>query len=314
MRKSIEDMLRRLPYLRQLVVERDELMAYRTWVPPGHFYSPLPSIEEIRNNEDLIFVKDAADLPGVNINETRQLSTLASFQKYSLELPFQALANDRQRYYYENGYFSYLDAIILYCMMREIQPKRIIEIGSGFSSCVILDTNELYFDDSIACTFVEPYPERLYSLIRESDRNKVTILKNKIQDVDRARFTDLEAGDILFIDSSHVSKIESDVNHILFEILPSLRNGVYIHFHDIFYPFEYPKEWIYGGVAWNEAYLLRAFLQYNTAFTIQFFNSFMKSFFKDQLTAALPMSVKDPDPDIEIKNAPAGSLWLVKER
>ena len=82
----------------------------------------------------------------------------------------------------------------------------------------------------------------------------------KLQDVDLKEFDKLKSGDVLFIDSTHVSKIGSDVNYLFFEILPRLHRGVYIHIHDIFYPFEYPKDWIDEGRAWNENYILRAFL------------------------------------------------------
>ena len=88
-------------------------------------------------------------------------------------------------------------------------------------------------------------------------------------------FRELHAGDVLFVDSTHVAKVGSDVNHIFFEILPILQPGVVVHFHDIMYPFEYEPKWIYTGVAWNEAYMLRAFLMFNPTFKILLFNSFL---------------------------------------
>ena len=123
-------------------------------------------------------------------------------------------------------------------MIRHIEPNRIIEVGSGFSSCLILDTNDLHFDGRIATTFIEPYPELLKSLVAEGDESASTLLPVRLQDVDLSVFEELNRGDILFIDSTHVSKIDSDVNYLFFEILPRLSSGVYIHFHDIFYPFE----------------------------------------------------------------------------
>ena len=131
-------------------------------------------------------------------------------------------------------------------------------MGSGYSSCVILDTNELFFNNNISCIFIEPYPQLQESLLKENDKDKIEIIPKRLQDVEVSKFSSLSSGDILFVDSTHVSKVDSDVNYIFFEILPSLTNGVYIHFHDIFYPFEYPKEWIYEGRAWNENYILRA--------------------------------------------------------
>src|SRR5690606_8620162 len=90
-----------------------------------------------------------------------------------------------------------------------------------------------------------------------------------------AVFEELNAGDMLFIDSTHVAKTGSDVNYILFEILPRLKSGVLIHFHDIFYPFEYPRDWVFNGRNWNEVYFLKAFLMYNTTFEIKLFSHYL---------------------------------------
>ena len=123
----------------------------------------------------------------------------------------------------------------------------------------------MFFDNEIQCTFIEPHPKLLKSLLKQGDLERIEIVPRPLQDVDLELFESLRANDILFIDSTHVAKIGSDVNRIFFEILPALATGVYVHFHDIFYPFEYPREWIYEGRAWNEAYMLRAFLMYNAA-------------------------------------------------
>lgn len=187
-------------------------------------------------------------------------------------------------------------------MIRHINPKKIIEVGSGYSSCVILDTNELFLDKTIYCTFIEPYPELLKSLIIECDTKNNEIIQKNLQDVEINRFSDLSAGDILFIDSTNVSKINSDVNYIFFKILPCLKSGVYFHFHDIFYPFEYPKEWIYEGRAWNETYLLKAFLQYNNAFKILFFNTYLEYFYKDKFIDEMSLCMKNT----------RGSIWIKK--
>ena len=109
---------------------------------------------------------------------------------------------------------------------------------------------------------------------------------------------------ILFIDSTHVSKIGSDVNSLLFDILPKLNRGVYVHFHDVFYPFEYPQEWVYQGLAWNEAYILRAFLQHNDAFKIVFFNTYLELFYREKFENSMPLCLKNP----------GGSIWLTKTK
>lgn len=149
-------------------------------------------------------------------------------------------------------------------------------------------------------TFIEPYPERLKSLLTPHDN--VRIIEEKLQDVDTDIFSSLQAGDILFIDSTHVSKIDSDVNLYLFNILPRLAKGVLIHIHDIPYPFEYYKEWIYNGRAWNEAYMIRTFLQFNTSFKIKFWGSYFENVHKELYFKHMPLCAK----------CPGGSLWLEK--
>jgi hypothetical protein len=185
--KMLSNTMKKLPYIRSLITERDQLHDLVTswkrhlrYVPPGHFYSPIPNLDEVRENESTIFGSTPEVIPGIDLAEASQLRLLDTFKTYYAELPFPAHKTPALRYFFENSSYSYSDAIILYCMIRHAQPKRIIE----------------------------------------------------------------EANDILFVDSTHVSRINSDVNRILFEILPSLKSGVYVHFHDIFYPFEYPKEWV----------------------------------------------------------------------
>lgn len=279
-----------------------EINKYKTWVPPGHFYSPLPSTEEIKRKETEIFNIIPKEIPGIDLNLEEQVELFNKFKEYYSELPFEAYKKENLRYYFENPAYSYSDAIFLYCMIRYSKPKKIIEVGSGYSSCVILDTNELFFDNTISCTFIEPYPQLLLSLIKEGDKNNNEFIQTNLQDVALNKFSELSAGDILFIDSTHISKINSDVNYIFFKILSALKSGVHIHFHDIFYPFEYPKEWIYEGRAWNEIYLLRAFLQYNNAFKIQFFNTFLEHFYKDEFINEMPLSMKNS----------GGSIWIKK--
>jgi len=116
-----------------------------------------------------------------------------------------------------------------------------------------------FFDGTISCTFIEPYPELLGSLLGEGDFDRIQVLPHRLQDVDLAVFRELTANGILFIDLTHVSKTGSDVNRAFFDVLPVLAPGVYIYFHDVLYPFEYSNEWVYEGRAWNELYMLRAF-------------------------------------------------------
>lgn len=306
MKKALKNIVEKLPILSSIVHEmnqlRIELKELKRFVPPGHFYSPIPSLDEIRQNEKKIFQDIPTNVPGIDLNEQDQILLLNEFKKYYEELPFTPNKTDNLRFFLENPAYSYSDAIFLYSMIRYTKPKKIIEVGSGYSSCVILDTNELFFGNSIQCTFIEPFPELLFSLIKNNDKERINILTKKLQDIDLVEFTSLSEGDILFIDSTHVSKVYSDVNYIFFQMLPHLGNGVYVHFHDVFYPFEYPKEWVYEGRAWTEAYLLRAFLQYNNSFKIIFFNTFLEHFYEERFLKEMPLCMENK----------GGSIWIKK--
>ncbi|HCL00886.1 MAG TPA: hypothetical protein DHW61_00425 [Lachnoclostridium phytofermentans] len=174
-----------------------------------------------------------------------------------------------RRFYEDNTKYGEIDALVLHGILLLVVPRRIIEIGSGFSTAVMLDTNEYCMDNRVQMEFIEPYPQRLNSLLRKDDNIKLQEVF--LQDVDMSTFDKLETGDILFVDSSHMAKMGSDVNKIFFNILPRLKSGVYVHFHDIFKDFEYPIEWIEFGRVWNECYLLRTFLMNNNDYEIIFF-------------------------------------------
>lgn len=272
------------------------------FAPPGHFYSPLPDIKEILVKANTIFNQNIRNIPGVDLRENSQLESLDYFSRYQGELPFSEIPSSKTRYYYNNGWFGYSDANILYCFLRHYKPRRIIEVGSGFSSTVMLDTNDLFFNGSIHFTFIEPCPERLFSLIDKEDIKKHIIIKKPIQEVSLDVFQSLSENDILFVDSSHIVKIGSDVAHILFNVIPILNRGVLVHFHDILWPFEYPKQWLLEGRAWNEAYFLRAFLQFNNTFEILYFNNFIGIFYSNILRVKAPLCLKNI----------GGSLWIKK--
>jgi predicted O-methyltransferase YrrM len=224
------------------------------------------------------------------------------FEQYYSEIPFTENKNNKTRYYFENGVYSYTDAIFLYSMIRHFKPKQIIEIGSGFSSSIILDTNEHFMNNSIKLTCIEPYTDRLKSLLNNNDENTTIIIEKDVQDVHIETFEKLNSGDFLFVDSTHVVKTGSDVNYILFEILPKLKSGVFIHFHDIFYPFEYPKDWVFIGRNWNEDYFLQAFLMYNNKFEIKLFSHYLHKHHKEVFNK-MPLCYKNH----------GGNLWLMKK-
>jgi Methyltransferase domain len=317
---GVKKLVRTFPGIKQLVAASDKLHSelsairqelstlsaskeHKLFFPPGHYYSPIPSLDYIKQHDgDIFFAELPKEILGINLREKEQLKLLEFLKPHYDDLPFPSQKTEKLRYFYENPSYSYSDAIFLYCMIRHARPKRIIEVGSGYSSCVTLDTNELFFDNSIDATFIEPTPDLLLSLIKAIDKQRMRLIPSNLQEVDIATFADLEANDILFIDSTHVSKVYSDVNRIFFEILPRLASGVLIHFHDIFYPFEYPRAWVYENRAWNELYLLRAFLQYNSSFRVILFNTFLEHFFRDYFAANMPLCLRNP----------GGSIWIQK--
>jgi predicted O-methyltransferase YrrM len=221
---------------------------------------PLPCIEDVKRREAAIFDQMPSALPGIDLNVEEQLALLQKFKEYYKQQPFSADKKPGLRYFLDNPWYAWGDGIVLYCMIRALKPKRLIEVGSGYSSCVILDTNELFFDNAISCLFIEPYPDRFFSLISYWDRMRIDTFCTDLQDVDLTLFDGLCANDILLIDSSHVAKTGSDVNQIFSHILPRLRSGVYVHFHDIYYPFEYPKQWVYEGRGMERSVCLAGFL------------------------------------------------------
>jgi predicted O-methyltransferase YrrM len=287
-----------------LTGERDMLLQWAgpepRYVPPGHYYSPIASVADLRTDSARLFAPFPRELPGIDLNERGQLALLSLLEPYYRDLPFGAGPIGELRYGMENPGYAWSDGIFLYAMIRHLAPKRIVEVGSGNSSCLMLDVNELHFGGRLRCTFIEPEPARFLSLIRDSDRAAIDVIAKRLQDVPLSHFTTLEANDILFVDSSHVSKAGSDVNHLFAEILPRLRPGVHVHFHDVFYPFEYPREWLYQGKAFNEAYVLRAFLSFNAAFEIVLFNTFLEHFHAPRFAERMPLCLRNV----------GGSIWL----
>lgn len=171
--------------------------------------------------------------------------------------------------------FSLPDALMLHSMIREYKPRHIVEIGSGYSTFVMLDTIEFFMEDDCSIICIEPYPDRLFSRLRKGDRERITIYEQFVQKVSLELFQKLDAGDILFIDSSHVAKMGGDVLWEYFYILPCLKPGVLIHIHDMFYPFMYPLDWMREGRAYNEAFIVRALLMNSREYQVLAWNDMM---------------------------------------
>lgn len=286
-------LITKLPYVKET---KQELTYVRSKLafPPGHYYSP-------------IFIgKQNDDRPGffhgIDLKTQEQLNLLEIFSELISEFPFQGAPTKNCRFSMDNEFYTGVDAYTLFCFLRHFRPKQVLEVGSGFSSALMLDTKER-FELDVSFKFIEPFPERLLSLISQQDETQ--LIKKTIQTVPLDYFSELKENDFLFIDTSHVSKTDSDVNYLLFKVLPVLKKGVMIHFHDVFYPFEYPRVWTDEEFrSWNEIYILRAFLMDNPKYEIVFFNHMMAA----QFTNEYPKFFNAPNP----KNVPVGSLWFRK--
>jgi hypothetical protein len=215
--------------------------------------------------------------------------------------PFPRHPDPGFRFCFDNPFFGCHDASVLFSMLLEFRPRRVVEVGCGYSSCLVLDTNERFFNSSLDLTLIDPALGELRDLFGARGAGAARLFSDRVQNVPLAVFEGLEENDILFIDSSHVSKTGSDVNYFLFEILPMLKRGVLVHFHDILYPFEYPEEWVLDDKrSWNEAYALHAFLQYNSAFEIVYWNNFVWHRLREELAGSMPLCLENE----------GGSIWL----
>jgi predicted O-methyltransferase YrrM len=274
-------------------------------MPRGHFHSPLPNVDE-GAAEAMRARQRPVDrgLHGINLNQEAQLALLTRMADIYASFDWPARKAVDRRFHFDQDWYKQADSICLFSLLRILKPNRIIEIGSGFSSALMLDVNDRFFSGKMKLTFIEPNPERLASLLTAEDSRSVEIIRSPVQEVPMDTFTKLESGDFLFIDSSHVSKVGSDVNYLMFEILPRLPVGAVVHFHDIFWPFEYPSDWIKAGMAWNEAYLLRAFLSFNYSFEVLFWVPFA--------AMAWPLLIKERMPDYLINSGAA--IWIRRIR
>jgi hypothetical protein len=239
----------------------------------------------------------------LGIDEEQMLSWFRIISKHYGTNPFPDQASSTSsKYSYTNPQFPLADALAMLGIMVERKPKRYVEVGCGYSSCAAIDINEKYLGGQVDMTFIDPYPDTFLSLITEpkyADR----LHRLRLQDISIETFTKLESGDILFIDSSHVAKTGSDVLDYFFRILPALSTGVLIHIHDIFFPFEYPAAWIVDeNRSWNEAYMLRAFLSFNSAFKVFYFSDWIYKCRRELFEQFMPLCVQYR----------GGSIWIEK--
>jgi len=271
----------------------------RLFVPPGHFYSPIVNPIEA----DQHFLEIAAKgvpraLPGIRLDRDEMIQKWHSLLPFLKSNPFPEAKGSKYRYAFDNPNYSWGDGSSLHAMLRHHCPNRIIEIGSGWSSACIIDTVEHYLGGACSVTFVDPHPALVRELVGAGE---ALYFEKRVQDVPLDMFKELEGGDIVFIDSSHVLRTGSDVCFELFEILPCLRTGVLVHIHDMFWPFEYPRAWaIDENRSWNELYAVRAILTDNANWRIILFNDYLATLERPILEATYPQFLRNS----------GGALWL----
>ena len=225
-------------------------------IRPIHFYEPLPDFRSITAEQ----INRRRTYPGIDFNWKEQLTLVTALAAYRDELP-------ELQFDFDNGFFNGFDAAVYYSLIRNLQTQRIVEIGGGYSTQIAHKALARNGTGTLTC--IEPYPEeRLNGASLD-----IELITKRVEEIDIDFFSGLKANDILFIDSSHTVKFGSDVCYEFLEVLPLLKPGVWIHVHDIFFPHDYPEEWlIKRRQAWNEQYLLEAFLSFNSRFSVQLAN------------------------------------------
>ena len=256
-------------------------------ITPVHFYSAIPKVSEL---SDEIWQR-VSDLPGIDMRDSFQVSFLkqvcASYSHEYGTFPLHPTPIAHQ-YHHDQMMFRSVDAEILHCMVRYFKPKKLIEVGSGYSTFIsaaasLINTKEGHPAD---LTAIEPYPN---DVLKNGFPGLNSLRTEPVQDIPLSLSESLGKNDILFIDSSHVAKVGSDVLYLFLEVLPRLKEGVVVHVHDIFIPMDYPKDWIVNEHRfWTEQYLLQAFLIHNTAYEVLWGGSYMHLKHSDLLNQYFP--------------------------
>jgi predicted O-methyltransferase YrrM len=242
-------------------------------VTPNHYYWPVPDLAELEKREWPIYSAP----PGCHFDLKKQAELARELSaNYGAECCFSAEPHDSS-YHYNNGYFEAVDAEVAYFMVRQFKPARIVEIGTGYSTRVLataLERNSETDGLEGQLISIDPNPERF---LKNGWRSVVVQIPRAIQEVELKFFGTLQSGDILFIDSSHVVSVGSDVLREYLQILPQLKPGVLVHIHDIFLPSDYPRDAVLKNLwFWSEQYLLQAFLSFNSEFEVLWGSSAMQ--------------------------------------
>ena len=248
----------------------------------SNYYEPSFDFDNLKKN-----LSEKRNLPGINFNIENQIKNLKQLD-YKKELENLNLKNNSPNFNFkiDNNFFEAGDAEIYYQMIRYHKPKKIIEIGSGQSSLIAMEAinNNKQIDNFITeLTCIEPFENKWL------EKNDIRVIRKKVEEIDTDIFTDLNKGDILFIDSSHVIKPQGDIVKIFLEILPKLKSGVIIHIHDIFSPRDYLENWLkIENRFFNEQYLLEGMLDNSSRYKIMLSLNLLKYDFYKELKNVCP--------------------------
>jgi hypothetical protein len=289
-------------------------------ITPKHFYWPIPDLGALAQKDWTACALSG----GVDLQLPRQEQFLENHVlRFAHEWKFPESPSEREeQFHFNNGYFERVDAEIAYSIVRDLRPKRIIEVGSGNTTKLFAEALSRNEEDGHPGELVsiEPHPapvlERGFHGLRR-------LIRQQVQNVPLDLFRSLESGDILFLDSSHVVSLGSDVVHEFLRILPLLKEGVVIHVHDIFMPADYPEKFVMTNLCfWAEQYLLEAFLSYNRAFEVLWSSSAMQFFHRETLERCFPEWIGSYDrmppstrvfsPTLDGKNVWPCSFWMQK--
>ncbi len=268
---------------------------HRFHVTPVHFYQPIPDTQSLPET----LWDRPSELVGIDMNDAMQLDLLRNhFPKLRREydeFPVEP-TGEPGRFHFNNGLFDGTDALVAYCMIRHFKPRLIIEVGGGFSSLLAAEAIAKNKNSALIC--IEPYPP---DFLRQGFPGLHSLIEKKVEEIDIGFFSQLESGDILFVDSSHTVKIGGDVNYLFLEVLPRLKPGVIVHVHDIFLPFDYRRDWVMDELRfWTEQYLLQAFLTFNSEFEVLMANSYLNRDHQEDLKATFP----------NLASWRGGSFWM----
>jgi SAM-dependent methyltransferase len=256
---------------------------------PKHFYSTVPSAAEIPESH-----WERYRTPGIDWRDAAQWQLVERDIKPELDEFARIVREDPElSHLLTIAPFCPCDLALYYATIRHAKPKRVIEVGSGASTRIALEAVARNGAGEVVC--VEPYPTPFLSRLT----GPLRVHAARVQDLGPQFFDGLDANDVLFIDSTHVAIVGSDVNHLILQVLPTLKPGVLIHFHDIAMPNETPRSWlIHDALFWNEQHLLQAFLAFNRDFAVRVSSAYLEAVDPARFAAAIP------------SRAGSGSMWI----